>query len=102
VMPSGYFCSDGLINKVPPFHFVLHRSQDFAPVHHHFFIFLLIILCTVFLNFPLPSVCANIKSFFMQSELYTLCPKYSNLLIAFSMTHHNCCEYSTKTADDVQ
>ena len=51
--------------------------------------------------FPLPSVSPNIKSFFIESE-YILCPKYSNLLIAFCMTNTNCCECSIKTADDGQ
>jgi len=38
-------------------------------------------LYTAFLNFPLPSVSPNIKSFFIQSELCIICPKYLNLLI---------------------
>jgi len=31
--------------------------------------------------FPLPSVSPNIKSFFIESELCIVCPKYFNLLI---------------------
>ena len=46
-----------------------------------FLIFPLIILYTAFLNFPLPSVSPNIISFFIQSELCIICPKYFNLLI---------------------
>ena len=45
-----------------------------------FLMFLLIILYTVFLNFPLPAVSHNIISFFIESYLCFICPKYLNLL----------------------
>jgi len=61
-------------------------------------IFILIYFCNVYFEvlhadnhlhclpyFPLLSVTPNIKSFFMESELYILCPKYSNLLILLSV-----------------
>jgi len=46
-----------------------------------FLIFLLIILYTVFLNIPLPSVRPNFIHFFTESELCIICPKYFNFLI---------------------
>jgi hypothetical protein len=46
-----------------------------------FLTFLLIILYTVILNFPLPSVSPNIISFFIEFELCIICPNYINLLI---------------------
>jgi hypothetical protein len=49
--------------------------------------------------FALPSVSPNIKSFSIQSQLYILCPKYSNLLIAISTTNNSCC---IKTPDGGQ
>ena len=62
---------------------MLHRTSS------RFLIFLLIILYTVFLNFPPPSVSLNVISFFIDSELCIVCPKYFNLLIVAEVSRES-------------
>jgi len=53
----------------------------FCTSSSRFLIFLLIILYTVYLNFPQPPLSLNIVIFFIESELSVICPHYFNLQI---------------------